>query len=365
MFESETQLLLKMVLEQLSKKFSPIFNSLRVPLAISIGERKNKRRSKANYVAAAFSDSFFLVKSLLFNKIKGKNIKSVSQKFVFVIDHNREPFINLFLEILRAIPANDVCIFTINRSIYKRLIKDNVYKVIYINNLTNFNLKVVNSLRKVDSEIINIDRAMPIFDRISVFTDILKVVCYENFYEKILSNDICSVVTLCDANLHEQVITRVANKKCVSTYTLQHGMINMLWFPIVSNYFFVWNKHTKEICNKKYGVNDSQMIITGNPFIEAQEIDRIQNKSKEKMDTLKNELFAYVKENTFKETDSLQSDTKIFVEGILDSMGFALLLDFLETKFQIQAEDSDLVEENFESIDAIADFIGRKNPELV
>jgi hypothetical protein len=277
MFESETQLLLKMVLEQLSKKFSPIFNSLRVPLAISIGERKNKRRSKANYVAAAFSDSFFLVKSLLFNKIKGKNIKSVSQKFVFVIDHNREPFINLFLEILRAIPANDVCIFTINRSIYKRLIKDNVYKVIYINNLTNFNLKVVNSLRKVDSEIINIDRAMPIFDRISVFTDILKVVCYENFYEKILSNDICSVVTLCDANLHEQVITRVANKKCVSTYTLQHGMINMLWFPIVSNYFFVWNKHTKEICNKKYGVNDSQMIITGNPFIEAQEIDRIQN----------------------------------------------------------------------------------------
>jgi acyl carrier protein len=83
------------------------------------------------------------------------------------------------------------------------------------------------------------------------------------------------------------------------------------------------------------------------------------------MDTLKNELFAYVKENTFKETDSLKSDTKIFIEGILDSMGFALLLDFLETKFQIQAEDSDLVEENFESIDAIADFITKKNPAIV
>jgi acyl carrier protein len=83
------------------------------------------------------------------------------------------------------------------------------------------------------------------------------------------------------------------------------------------------------------------------------------------MNELKNELFAYVKENTFKETDSLQSDTMIFVEGILDSMGFALLLDFLESKFQITAEDSDLVEENFESIDAIADFITRKNPALV
>jgi len=83
------------------------------------------------------------------------------------------------------------------------------------------------------------------------------------------------------------------------------------------------------------------------------------------MEELKKELFAYVKENTFKETDSLKSDTKIFIEGVFDSMGFALLLDFLETKFQIQAEDSDLVEENFESIDAIADFIVRKNPELV
>ena len=83
------------------------------------------------------------------------------------------------------------------------------------------------------------------------------------------------------------------------------------------------------------------------------------------MDELKKELFTYVKENTFKETDSLQSDTMLFVEGLLDSMGFALLLDFLETKFQIAAEDSDLVEENFESIDAIADFITRKNPALV
>jgi len=83
------------------------------------------------------------------------------------------------------------------------------------------------------------------------------------------------------------------------------------------------------------------------------------------MDEIKNELFSYVKENTFKETDSLQSDTMIFVEGIFDSMGFALMLDYLETKFQITAEDSDLVEANFESIDAIAEFITKKNPALV
>ena len=83
------------------------------------------------------------------------------------------------------------------------------------------------------------------------------------------------------------------------------------------------------------------------------------------MEDIKKELFDYVKENTFKETDSLKSDTMIFVEGILDSMGFALLLDYLETKFQITADDSDLVEENFESIDALAEFITKKNPALV
>lgn len=83
------------------------------------------------------------------------------------------------------------------------------------------------------------------------------------------------------------------------------------------------------------------------------------------MNALKNELFEYVKENTFKETDSLQSDTMLFVEGIFDSMGFALLLDFLETKYEIVADDEDLVEENFESIDAIANFIAKKNPALV
>ena len=83
------------------------------------------------------------------------------------------------------------------------------------------------------------------------------------------------------------------------------------------------------------------------------------------MQNIKNELLAYVKENTFKETDSLQSDTMIFVEGIFNSMEFILLLDYLETKFQISAEESDLVEENFESINAIADFVTKKNPALV
>ena len=84
-----------------------------------------------------------------------------------------------------------------------------------------------------------------------------------------------------------------------------------------------------------------------------------------KMETLKNDLFDYVKDNTFKETETLDADTKLFVEGIFDSMGFALLIDFLEDKFSITADDSDLVEENFESINAIANFIQFKKSAII
>jgi len=79
------------------------------------------------------------------------------------------------------------------------------------------------------------------------------------------------------------------------------------------------------------------------------------------MRKLQSELFEYVKENTYKETESLNSDTKLFTEGIFDSMGFVLLLDFLEEKYSLVAEDDELVEENFESIDAISAFIQKKN----
>jgi acyl carrier protein len=42
-------------------------------------------------------------------------------------------------------------------------------------------------------------------------------------------------------------------------------------------------------------------------------------------------------------------------------MGFVVLITYLEENFGIKTSDSDLVEENFESINAITDFIVRKN----
>jgi len=71
-------------------------------------------------------------------------------------------------------------------------------------------------------------------------------------------------------------------------------------------------------------------------------------------------ILEFIKENTFKEKDLIKEDTLLFKEGFFDSMGFVLLIDFLEEKFNIKTSDEDLVEKNFESINAISLFISRK-----
>lgn len=75
---------------------------------------------------------------------------------------------------------------------------------------------------------------------------------------------------------------------------------------------------------------------------------------------LKEILRNFIAETTFTPANQIQDDTLIFVQGIFDSMGFISLINFLEEEFSITAEDSELLEENFESINAITGFIERK-----
>lgn len=77
------------------------------------------------------------------------------------------------------------------------------------------------------------------------------------------------------------------------------------------------------------------------------------------MDT-KEKILEFVKESTFSDKSKIQYDTLIFKEGFFDSMGFITLIAFLESTFGIEASDTDLVEENFESVNAMSDYIARK-----
>jgi acyl carrier protein len=75
---------------------------------------------------------------------------------------------------------------------------------------------------------------------------------------------------------------------------------------------------------------------------------------------IRDQIKEYIQQATFVEKDKIRNDSLIFKEGYFDSMGFVVLITYLEEKFGIKTSDSDLIEENFESINAITDFIVRK-----
>ncbi len=69
---------------------------------------------------------------------------------------------------------------------------------------------------------------------------------------------------------------------------------------------------------------------------------------------------AYVLEETFADGGKINNETLMFKEGFFDSMGFVRLITFLEKEFRIKISDEDLVESNFESINAISHFVSKK-----
>lgn len=57
---------------------------------------------------------------------------------------------------------------------------------------------------------------------------------------------------------------------------------------------------------------------------------------------------------------TIADDDLLIEQGIVDSFGIMSLLGFLEEKFAIQIDGDELMPENFASIAAISDLIGRK-----
>ena len=76
--------------------------------------------------------------------------------------------------------------------------------------------------------------------------------------------------------------------------------------------------------------------------------------------TTRKKVKQYVLQEAFAEKNKIQNDSLIFKEGYFDSMGFIRLITFIEEEFGIKIIDADLIEENFESINALTDFIDRK-----
>ena len=75
---------------------------------------------------------------------------------------------------------------------------------------------------------------------------------------------------------------------------------------------------------------------------------------------IKEKIAYYVYQSVHVDKEKIKDDSLIFREGYFDSMGFIMLIAFIEEEFGIKTGDADLIEENFESINAITDFVDRK-----
>jgi acyl carrier protein len=78
---------------------------------------------------------------------------------------------------------------------------------------------------------------------------------------------------------------------------------------------------------------------------------------------VKEKVRSYIHQAAHVEKEKIRDESLIFKEGYFDSMGFMVLITFIEEEFGIKTNDLDLTEENFESINAITEFIVRKTQE--
>ena len=76
--------------------------------------------------------------------------------------------------------------------------------------------------------------------------------------------------------------------------------------------------------------------------------------------TIRQKVQQYVLQESFAEKNKIHDDSLIFKEGFFDSMGFVRLITYIEDEFKIKTVDADLIEANFESINAITDFVSLK-----
>jgi acyl carrier protein len=75
-----------------------------------------------------------------------------------------------------------------------------------------------------------------------------------------------------------------------------------------------------------------------------------------------NKLRAYVLDTYLFTSDenALGNDDSFLDKGIIDSTGILELVMFLEEQFGVKVDDSELLPENFDSINRLAQFVARK-----
>jgi acyl carrier protein len=79
---------------------------------------------------------------------------------------------------------------------------------------------------------------------------------------------------------------------------------------------------------------------------------------------IRNRLRAFVQENFLYAMPDFQlgDDDRLLEKGVVDSMGVAEMIAFVESEFGVITSDEEVSETNFGTLNAIARFIAAKQP---
>jgi acyl carrier protein len=78
-------------------------------------------------------------------------------------------------------------------------------------------------------------------------------------------------------------------------------------------------------------------------------------------DDVRKRLREFVAKNFYlADPDSFDDKTSFLDRGIIDSTGVLELVTFVENEYGFSVDDEDMVPANFDSIDALVAFVGRK-----
>jgi len=74
--------------------------------------------------------------------------------------------------------------------------------------------------------------------------------------------------------------------------------------------------------------------------------------------SVRDQIRSFIRESFF--VDGFEDGDSLLANGLVDSMGMAELIAFLETEFDLAIDDGELVPENLDSVERAASFVERK-----
>jgi acyl carrier protein len=81
-------------------------------------------------------------------------------------------------------------------------------------------------------------------------------------------------------------------------------------------------------------------------------------------DCIRNRVRDFILANfVFEENSHVGEDQSLLRSGVLDSTGILELIAFVQKEFHLELDDSELVADNFDTINRVTEFVLRKNQE--